>query len=174
MKPQCDPMILCKCGHAARFHLHLKDCGAIQDECKLKFCTCVEFRPQSITTGEDEDMAKKKGESKKVRVAKPKVEGGRKPTLAPFVDNPFKIYGTYKEKEYEAQVLSSGVIMFEDKPYASPSAAGRAVMGEFKGKPLQVDGWKFWKYNEDGKRVPLDTLRGAKSPLKAEKEAEAA
>jgi hypothetical protein len=120
----------------------------------------------------------KGSKAKKVRIKKPKGEPkvtGRKPTLAPFVEAPLPIYAVYKEKEYRAMVLSTGMISFEDKDYATPSAAGRAVMGDnANGKPLQVDGWKFWHYNDDGKRVPIDSLRGSKSPLKAEEKKEAA
>ena len=98
----------------------------------------------------------KKGNGKKVK------SEGRTPRLAPFVDSPFKIYATYKGKEHEAQVLSSGMIKFREKEYFSPSAAGCAILGG----DLQVDGWKFWKFNKDGERVELNVLRGKESPLK--------
>ncbi len=121
-------------------------------------------------------MAKKGKKEKKARTRKPKAEGGRKPVLEGMVERPLPIYGTYKGKEYNAMVLTSGMIKLDETEYATPSAAGRAVLGNNeKGKPLQVDGWKFWRFNEDGERVPLDKLRGAKSPLKApEKKEEAA
>ena len=112
--------------------------------------------------------------AKKARVKKPKTEGGRKPTMAPFMDGPLNIYARYQGKEYSAVVLSSGVIRYDEKEYASPSAAARAIMGNYKGKPLQVDGWKFWKYNDDGQRREIDALRGSKSPLKEAKEEKAA
>lgn len=94
---------------------------------------------------------------------------GRTPALAPYVDSPFKIYMMTGGKEYDAQVLSSGVIKIDEKEFTSPSSAGSYLLSKnAKGKPLQVDGWKSWNFNKDGKRVPLDTLRGSKSPLKAE------
>ena len=111
----------------------------------------------------------KKARVKKEKVARKKSEG-RKPTLAPFVkDNPFKIYANTGGKEYEATVLTSGMIKMDEKEYTSPSSAGSALLGkDSKGKMRQVDGWKFWRFNKDGGRVPLDTLRGSKSPLKEE------
>lgn len=99
-----------------------------------------------------------KGDTGMAKEKKQKSEG-RKPPLAPFVSGPFKIYGSYKGKEIEAQVLSSGMIKMNNKEYATPSAATRAITKN------AVDGWIFWKYNKDGKRVILDEIRGAKSPL---------
>ena len=90
------------------------------------------------------------------------------------MDHPFPIYGNYKGKEYTAQVLSTGFIVLDEKSYTSPTAAGQAVMGSYKGKPLQVDGWKFWKFNKDGERVELNILRGKESPLKTLKAKKAA
>lgn len=97
---------------------------------------------------------------------KVKKSEGRKPTLAPYVDSPFKIYMKTGGKEYDAMVLSSGMIKLDEKEFTSPSSAGQYLLGKNdKGKPLQVDGWKSWKFNKDGERVPLDVLRGSKSPL---------
>lgn len=105
-------------------------------------------------------MAKKERKTKK--------SGDRKPTLAPYVDSPFKIYMTTGGKEYDAQVLSSGIIKIGEKEFTSPSSAGQSILGKnAKGKQLQVDGWKCWRFNKDGKRVELNVLRGVKSPLKA-------
>lgn len=105
-------------------------------------------------------MAKEKKAKKVKKVKTPKVKSeGRKPTLAPFVDAPFKLYASYKEKEYTAQVLKSGVIVFEEKEYATPSQLGKEICG------MAVNGWKFFSFNQDDKRVPLDAIRGAKSPI---------
>jgi len=112
-------------------------------------------------------MAKTKKEKK------PKGEG-RKPTLAPFVDSPFKIYMNSGGKEHEAQVLSTGVIRMGEKEFTSPSSAAQKILGNnAKGKPLQADGWKVWRYNKDGERVELNVLRGHASPLKAVEKAPA-
>ena len=106
--------------------------------------------------------------AKEKKAHKPKGEG-RTPSLAPFVDGPFKIYMTTGGKEYDGQVLSSGIIRIDEKDFTSPSSAGSYILGkDEKGKPRQVDGWKCWSFNKDGKRVLLDSLRGSKSPLKAE------
>lgn len=103
----------------------------------------------------------KVAKEKKPKVAKVKV-AGRKPTLAPFVKDrkaPFKLYASIKEKEITATVLLSGMIVMDEKEYATPSAVGKFLTG------YAVDGWRFWKFNQDGKRVYLDEIRGSKSPL---------
>lgn len=110
--------------------------------------------------------AKKSKKSSKPRAVKkdatPKGEG-RKPVLVGLIENPLPLYANYKGKEYTAMALTSGVIKYDEKEYATPSAAARAVLGNNeKGKPLQVDGWHFWKFNKDGERVPLSELRDEK------------
>lgn len=172
---------LCLCGHDKKYHRR-NDKKAETVECVATlpgtfiFCKCTNFRAAatgaSQTTIEENGKMAKNGKTKAAKEPrvkkerKPKGEG-RKPTLAPFVDSPFKIYASTGGKEYEAQVLSTGIIKMDEKEYTSPSAAGSALLGkDSKGKPRQVDGWAFWKMNKDGKRVPLDDLRGAKSPLK--------
>lgn len=102
--------------------------------------------------------------SKKTR--KPKGEG-RKPTLAPFVDAPFKVYMTCNGKERDAMVLSSGIIKYKEKEFTSPSGFANAVIKELGAKG-RADGWKSVYFNKDGERVMLNTLRGGKSPLKLE------
>lgn len=92
---------------------------------------------------------------------------GRKPTLAPFVDSPFKVYMTCDGKERDAMVLSSGIIKYKEKEFTSPSGFANAVIKELGAKG-RVDGWKSVYFNKDGERVMLNTLRGRKSPLKLE------
>lgn len=116
---------------------------------------------------------KRKTKAKKAKISKapksPKVSG-RKPTLAPFVadrEAPFKLYGKYHGKEYEAMVLTSGIIKMDEVEYTSPSSAACQILNrDNDGKPRMVDGYGFWKFNLDGARVPLDRIRGKKSPLK--------
>lgn len=100
--------------------------------------------------------------SKEKKVRKPKGEG-RKPTLAPFVDSPFKVYMTCDGKEREAMVLSSGIIKYKEKEFTSPSGFANAVIKELGAKG-RADGWKSVRFNKNGERVPLDAIRG-KSPL---------
>ena len=85
---------------------------------------------------------------------------GRKPTLAPFIDGAFDIHAKYKGKEFSAQVNADGTTTYDGESYTSPSSAGKAAMKK------SVDGWTFWKFKKDGTDVPLDELRGRKSPLK--------
>jgi len=157
---------LCTCGHDRKYHRkQIDNRKQISYSCVhavgFQFCECKNYKASSAIAQQGDEMSKKNG----TKTAKRATEG-RKPTLAQFVDHPFPIYANYKDEEYTALVLSSGIIMFEEKPYATPSAAGRAVIGNYKGKPLQVDGWAFWRFNKDGERVKLDVLRGSKSPLK--------
>jgi hypothetical protein len=105
----------------------------------------------------------------KEKKARKKSEG-RTPTLAPYVDTigGKTIYMNSGGKEYIANVLSSGVIRMDDKDYTSPSSAAGAILGKNKkGKQLQTDGWRVWRFNKDGERVELNELRGKSSPLKA-------
>lgn len=149
----------CRCGHAQEKHHHAKSCTAIIDEVKLKYCPCSEFR--EAKSEQEIDMSKEK------KQRKPKGEG-RTPTLAAYVDSPFKIYMNHDGKEREAQVLSSGIIRLGEKEFTSPSSAAQAILGKnAKGKPLQADGWRVWRFNKNGERVELNVLRGKDSPLKA-------
>lgn len=101
------------------------------------------------------------GKEKKARKApKAKTEtGGRKPTLAPFIREEIDIVASYKDKEFKATVKDTGMIRFDGEDFTSPSSAGKAAIKK------SVDGWTFWKFKKDGEMVPLDVLRGHKSPL---------
>lgn len=102
---------------------------------------------------------------KKQRV--PKVEKkATPPKLAAFVDSPIKIYLVMGKKEREATILSTGLIRFDETEYKSPCAAATA-MAKAMGEEWTLNAWASLKYNRDGERVSIDTLRGAKSPLKA-------
>lgn len=104
--------------------------------------------------------------AKEKKARKPKSEG-RKPTLAPYVDAPFKVYVTFDGKERDAMVLSTGIIRYKEKDFTSPSGFANAVIKEVGAKG-RADGWKVVYFNKDGERVMLNTLRGSKSPLKIE------
>lgn len=63
----------CKCGHGKALHHHGKDCTAITDEAKLKYCRCQEFKCQEFRGSEKtESNQTVEGESmsNKARVAK--------------------------------------------------------------------------------------------------------
>lgn len=100
---------------------------------------------------------------KKKRVKKEKVVAA--PKLAAFVDSPVKIWYMYDGKEREATILSSGAILYKNVDYPSPCAAGTAIAKDLGGEP-KTNAWVAFKYNKDGERVPLDQIRGSKSPLK--------
>jgi Restriction Enzyme Adenine Methylase Associated len=160
----------CKCGHQRGLHSHDKSCTASGGR-SLKFCNCEQFRPeqvdltstiQSNSIQEEMSMGKsKKKRTKKSKAVEKKPKGeGRKPVLVGLIENPLPLYASYKGKEYTAMALTSGVIEMDEVEYPTPSAAAKAILGNNeKGKPLQVDGWHFWKFNKDGERVSLSELR---------------
>jgi hypothetical protein len=150
-----EKAMICRCGHEQGKHHHDKSCTALIDEVKLRYCKCSEFREATQIQG-DEMSKTKKAKSE-----------GRKPTLAPFVDAPFKVYMTCDGKERDAMVLSSGIIKYKEKEFTSPSGFANAVIKELGAKG-RADGWKSVYFNKDGERVMLNTLRGGKSPLKLE------
>jgi hypothetical protein len=95
--------------------------------------------------------------------AKLKKKTKRRFTKTPKSDRPLKgvfsggkvIYATYKGKEYKAWVLANGGIKYNGQIYATPSAAGKAIIT--KGA---VNGWNFWKYkDEKGNLVKLTEIR---------------
>ena len=102
--------------------------------------------------------------AKKEKAAK-KEKTHAAPKLAAFVDHSFPIYLTMGEKEREARVLTSGMISFKEKEYASPCAAATA-MAKDMGEKWTLNAWTALKFNKDGERVALNVVRGAKSPLK--------
>ena len=158
--------MLCKCGHGELLHAfgRNRDKQRVRMSCTgqegFRFCKCEQFNP----IGENEMAKKTNGAASKPR--KPKGEG-RKPTLAPYVDAPFKVYVSFDGKERDAMVLSTGIIRYKEKEFTSPSGFANAVIKEVGAKG-RADGWKVVTFNKDDKRVSLDTLRGSKSPLKAE------
>lgn len=118
----------------------------------------------------------KKRRTKKVKQAGTnEAQPGREKLLASLLDNPMPLYATYKGKEYQALALTSGLIKLDEVEYPTPSAAARAILGNNeKGKPLQIDGWNFWKFNKNGERVPLTDLRTEKDIHRRSEKSQAA
>lgn len=80
--------------------------------------------------------------------------GRGEPSLAPYVERPFRIRAEYKGEIYIAIVNKSGTIRYDGAVYNSPSAAGRAVKGK------NCHGWLFWEFRDKkGEWVKLDNLR---------------
>ncbi len=65
-------------------------------------------------------------------------------------------------------VLLNGMIRMDEKDYATPSAACSSLVQAVNPKSsTRFDGWKFWSFNKENKRVELNDLRGKESPLTA-------
>jgi hypothetical protein len=68
-----------------------------------------------------------------------------------------KLFSNYKGGEYTATVNKKGQIVVGSEVFNSPSVAGKHAAGH------PMNGWFFWKIkDQDGKFVPLDTLRKRK------------
>ena len=67
-----------------------------------------------------------------------------------------EIFTSFKGQEYYAIFFSPTKVVYNDKIYRSPSAAGMEVQSG-----IPVNGWKFWKFKDesDGKVYPIDRLR---------------
>jgi hypothetical protein len=79
---------------------------------------------------------------------------GRRPTLAPFVKQPFMIRFRYKGKRYVGRVRTDGKIRFLGRLFNSPSLAAMAVAKR------AMNGWTTWEYERaPGDWVLLDELR---------------
>ncbi len=173
--PMSDKKDLCAiCGHTRYYHPRERDGKQEKFPCcfdvgSFQFCKCKNFVEAVQTQNEDGEQVMAKAKKEKApKAPRVKKELGRKPTLAPFVDAPFKLYGTGANKDVTAQVLSSGIIVLEGKEYTSPSDAAHSLT------KVAVNGWRFWQYNKNDKRVSLDQIRGSKSPLAEPKEKTAA
>jgi len=96
----------------------------------------------------------KKKEAVKSTVKKIKAGKAERPLNGVFPSGKV-IYGTYKGKKYKAWVSANGGIKYNGQIYATPSAAGKAIIS--KGA---VNGWNFWKFKDKtGKLVKLTELR---------------
>ncbi len=74
--------------------------------------------------------------------------------LSKFVNEPKRIRGKYKGKNFRARIRRDGTIRYDGEIYITPSAAGKAV----RGRP--TNGWAFWHYQRaPGDWVPLAKMR---------------
>ncbi len=71
-----------------------------------------------------------------------------------------KLSSRYKGTNLEADLLSSGLVRFQEGEPKSPSGAAVAAKQSVTGEAKATDGWAFWQYvNAKGKRVPLKSAR---------------
>ncbi len=80
---------------------------------------------------------------------------GRQPTLAMYINQPFRIRATSGGKMVRATVRRDGSVRFNKVVYNSPSLAAAAAC-----KRKSCNGWRFWHYQRaPGDWVPLSVLR---------------
>jgi hypothetical protein len=68
------------------------------------------------------------------------------------------LFRDYQDQRFEAVIQADGTILFENKPYKTPSAAGGAVTEKFG--IHSPNGWVFWQVaDSNGTPQPLETMR---------------
>jgi hypothetical protein len=73
---------------------------------------------------------------------------------------PGKLTVNYNRTDLEAELLASGVVMFQGQSFKSCSGAGVAAKRSVTGKDMETNGWDFWQYQDkDGNWVPLHVAR---------------
>lgn len=90
--------------------------------------------------------------AKQRRRAKTRHPQGQVP-LAGVVERGTLLRAVYKGTKYRAVLRRDGQIRYRSHLYNGPKQAAFAVVGR------NVNGWALWKYKEDGKWVPLNTMR---------------
>ena len=75
---------------------------------------------------------------------------------------PVRLFSKYKDRTFEATLLSSGEVEFQGQRYSSPSDAGGAAKATIAGKKMSTNGWDFWQIHGDGgKTQALGQIRDA-------------
>ena len=91
----------------------------------------------------------------------PNDSGGRK-SLKGLVSRSCSLYGKYKGRTHQAKLMPSGKVMYKNKEYDTPSAAGRAVT------KYGCNGWAFWKVKDRKRRlVSLASLMTGRGPRRS-------
>ena len=94
---------------------------------------------------------------------KPKAQAGLADLCAAGVlKAPARLFCMYKGHALEARLLGDGIVEFQDRKYASPSAAGEAARAAVTGRKMSTNGWSFWQVEGDGgKPQTLGQIRKA-------------
>ena len=82
----------------------------------------------------------------------------KRASLAGLVSSPTNIIAKFKGNDLPAILLPEGQIEFAGKEYDSPSMAAKAATDG-----ASINGWMFWKIEQDGEWVPIDVLRKKKA-----------
>lgn len=73
---------------------------------------------------------------------------------------PLEIERSYKGKRLVARIETDGSVSFGGSIYSSLSVAGSAARETVVGRPMNTNGWDFWRFRgADGQLNPLDELR---------------
>lgn len=110
---------------------------------------------RAVTASDAEKRARLLGSPRRTRKRKkPEARTGRAPALQGLVPRRMRIRGWRGDWEYYALLRKSGVIVYGDEEFTSPSGAARAALGGAR------NGWRFWHYRaSSGDWAPLDDLR---------------
>jgi hypothetical protein len=110
---------------------------------------------KAVTKAQQKELVKL-GLKKLAETVSPKsvTQDGRKPVLAPYVKDQFKIRFWYKGKLHKATVRKDGSILYKGQTYTSPSMAAKTITKR------AMNGWVSWRYERaPGDWVILDVLR---------------
>ena len=84
---------------------------------------------------------------------KPKAQRGLADLIAAGVlKAPVRLFSEFKDRTFEATLLTSGEIEFQAQRYSSPSDAGGAAKATIAGKKMATNGWDFWQVEGEGGR----------------------
>jgi hypothetical protein len=80
---------------------------------------------------------------------------------SPGLPEGLKIFNTYKDNRFEAEVRPNEKIEFNGQIYDSPSAAAVAAIRSTGSQRLTEDGWKWWRFTdpETGEEKLIDVRR---------------
>jgi len=79
---------------------------------------------------------------------------------AGLIHPPLELTKTYKGKLVTASVEADGTVTYNGQSYSSLSTAASAARQTVLGRPVNTNGWNFWRFRDtDGRVKQVDELR---------------